>query len=564
MDNIYKMRKFLIVSCLLLVVSYSGHALVDLGEVGVGARVLGMGKASVGGIDDASAIFTNPAALTLNPNLNIISMSGTILTDVGYLVVGAADNSPWGRIGIGYVNASVGGIPITTVTGTGSSAAISWESSTDYSSSIIYFTYGSDLSRFLWGHLKNVSVGASLKYFLQGFSGGGTTMQDAVGNGMDADLGFVWDVNSWTRLGATFNNCLPFNYGGKFTWQKNSVEESIAMATRLGGTFKLLGESALYPNKDQNLDLNIEYENGHGAGRPVVWHTGLEYWPIEMVALRLGFDQKPRANLSGGMGVENNLTAGVGLIYTGFTFDYAYHQYGDVGDNTSHFFSIGYRGPEEKVKEVIKERIIRTPVVPIATVVQKPELKTFTDLAGNYWARKPIEYLATLGIMGGYPDSTFRPERALTRGELAALLVKAKGFNLTGENQQVFSDVPATSWVAPYVKVAVDREYVKGYPDGTFDPNKKITRAEAATVFAKFAGLYVKPKIESNVFPDVKKNHWAAPAIAAGKNIGLYEYLAGKDFGPNEYLTRAEAAEILSKAPFIKKDIKRLISGERS
>ncbi|MFH1684132.1 MAG: S-layer homology domain-containing protein [Candidatus Margulisiibacteriota bacterium] len=558
------MRKFLVVSCLLLVVSCSAWALVDLGEVGVGARVLGMGKASVSGMDDASSIFTNPAAVTLNPNLNIISMSGSILTDVGYLTVGAVDNSPWGRIGIGYVNASVGGIPITTITGTGSTAAVSWEGNTDYSSSIIYFTYGTNLSRFLWGNFDAISFGASLKYFLQGFSGGGTSMQEAVGNGLDADVGFVWDVKPWARLGATFNNCLPFQYGGKFTWQKNSEEESIPMATRLGGSFKIFGESALFAKKDQALDLNLEYENGRGANRPVVWHTGLEFWPIEMVALRLGIDQKATATTTG-VGVDNNLTAGVGLVYLGFTFDYAYHQLGDVAENTTHFFSLGYRGPEEKIKEAIKDKfVIKESVVPLAEVAPKPMLKTFSDVAAGYWASKPIEYLATLGIMGGYPDKTFRPQRALTRGELATLLVKAKGFNVQGESKNVFRDVSSKSWVAPYVKVAVDRGYVKGYPNGTFQPNRKITRAEAATVFAKFAGLYVKPKIQSNVFSDVKKGHWAAPAIAAGKNIGLYEYLAGKGFGPNEYLTRAEAAEILSKTPFIKEDIKKLISGERS
>jgi hypothetical protein len=79
---------------------------------------------------------------------------------------------------------------------------------------------------------------------------------------------------------------------------------------------------------------------------------------------------------------------------------------------------------------------------------------------------------------------------------------------------------------------------------------------------AKFSGLFVKPKVVQNVYPDVKKNHWAAPAIAADKEAGLFEYLAGKDFDPGNYVIRAEVAEILSKTPTVKDKIKDFISGE--
>ncbi len=555
------MSKKLIGFCLFLLIGSSSFAAVDIAEIGVGARPLGLGKATVGGLDDASAIFTNPAGLTLNPNLNIISMSGSILSDINYVVVGASDTAPLGRVGIGYINASVGSIPITTVTGTGSTAAVSWEGSANYGSSIIFFTYGTKLSRWLWGNYDNVSVGASLKYFMQGFSGGGSSLQNATGTGMDADIGLTAQVHEWARLGLSFNNCLPVSAGGKFTWQRNGIEESIPMATRAGGTFILLGENGLKKNK-QDLNLMLEYETGRGANRPSVWHTGLEYWPVEMLAIRAGIDQKPTATETG-TSTDNNLTAGLGLKYLGFTFDYAYHQFGDLTENTTHFFSIGYRGPETMIKKAVKQAARKGSSLPLAEVAPKPVVKAFSDVPKGYWARTPIEYLSTLGIMSGYPDKTFRPERTLTRGELAALLVKAKGFSLKGARKEVFKDVPAASWVAPYVKVAVDREYVKGYPDGTFKPNQKINRAEAAVVFAKFSGLYVKNGLKKKVFPDVPETHWAAPAIAADQQEGLYEYLAGKDFVPKQDLTRAEAAEMLSKTPLIKEKIKDFIAGEK-
>ena len=543
----------------MLVFSCSALAVVDIGDIGVGARSLGMGKATVGGLDDASAIFTNPAALSLNPQLNITSMSGTLLTDVNYMMFGAAETAPIGRVGIGYLNAAVSGITITQITGSGSNETVVPLGTTDYSSSVVYLSYSSALSRFLRGKGDNVLIGANLKYFLQGFSGGGATMQDAAGTGMDADLGLLWQVNNWANLGLTFNNFLPETFGGRFNWQKNNQTEGIAMVSRAGGRFNLIGPSGLKYLEKQKLDLLVEYASNNTPNWPAVWHLGAEYVPLPVLTLRAGIDQKVKATI-GGIGVDNNLSLGVGLQYAGFTFDYAYHQFGEVTENTTHFFSFGFRGRDEVDREPLREPERN---VPVPTVIPKPPVKSFGDVPESYWARRPIEYLATLGIMSGYPDETFKPDRPLTRGEFAALLVKAKGFLLSKDVKKLFKDVPTTNWLAPYVQLAVDRKYIQGYPDKTFQPNKKISRAEAAVVFTKFAGLQVKSKLSNDVFPGLAKGHWAAPAVSAGKVAGFYEFLADKNFEPGQDLTRAEAAEILSKTPFIKDKIRQLISGEK-
>ncbi len=535
-------------------------ATVDLAEIGVGARPLGLGNTGVSGVDDASAIFRNPAGLALNPELNIISMSGTLLGDVNYLLVGISDQSPVGKLGFGYLSTSVGDIPITTVTGSGSTAAIVQTGTTDYGSSIIFFSYGTRLGRIFQGKGENVLFGASLKWFLQGFEGGGTAMQDAVGAGMDADLGLVWEAYPWARLGVACNNFLPSDLGGKFVWTKNDETEGIPMVLRYGGMLNLLGRWALFLSEDQEVNLLVDYECARAGNRPALWHLGVEYWPLSMLALRAGIDQKPKAAETG-VGVDDNLTAGVGIKYLGFTFDYAYHQFGDLAENATHFFSIGYRGIETAGKKPVRREPVKR-VVPIPQVVPKPELITYADLPEGYWARKPIEYLATLGIMGGYPDKTFRPERVLTRAELAVILVKAKGLELEKKKETGLGDVRSTDWFAPYVMTAVGREYLKGYPDGSFKPNQRVTRAEAALIFARFSGLYMKPEVRLPVYPDVKREHWASPAIAAGKEVGFFEYLGSEKFGIDEYLTRAEAAEILSKTPTVKEKIKKLISGE--
>jgi hypothetical protein len=561
---------FLLCFFLLLTLQLSAFAALDLSEIGVGARPLGLGSAFVGAADDASAIFTNPAGLAQNDGLNIMSMSGAMLGDANYLLLGAADITPLGKFGFGYVNASVGSIPLTALVGSGPSQEANQYGSADYGSNQLVFAYGSKLSRFLKnGAGSNLAIGASLKIFSQGFtggavppSGGANPLNNATGAGLDADLGLLWAVEDWATLGLVFQNFLPESFGGKFVWDKNSVTEGIPEVTRVGGRFHLLGPLlALRPFDDKTLDMMLDYQNNDALGRPAAWHLGLEYQPFNQFFLRCGLDQQPKAAESG-VGVDNNLAFGVGFVFAGFSFDYAYHQYGDLSDNTSHFFSLGYRGEDKPTVRARSAKAEKKTVIPPIEIAAKPLLKVFSDVPENYWAFKPIQYMTTLGYLDGFADGTFKPTREITRGELAVLLVKAKGFIVNQSFQRRFSDVSAQSEGAPYISLAVDRKYLTGFPDGTFQPDKRITRAEAAVTLARFAGLDLKPKLEQKPFADIPVKHWAAPSIAAGKQAGLYEYLAGKGFGPNLYLTRAEIAEMISKTAFVKQKIEKLISGE--
>jgi hypothetical protein len=558
----------LILGLWLLLPSFAFAAL-DLGEIGVGARPLGLGSAFVGAADDASAIFTNPAGLSRNDGLDVMSMSGAMLGDVNYLLLGAADLSPLGKFGFGYVNAAVGSIPLTALVGNGPSQEASQYGTADYGSNQLIFAYGSKFSRFLRnGAGDNLAIGASLKIFSQGFtggavppSGGANPLNDATGSGMDADLGLLWTVRGWANLGLVFQNCLPESFGGKFMWQKNSVVEGIPAVTRLGGQFHLLGPSPALRANDKTLDLMVDYQNNDSLGRPATWHLGLEYQPLDQLFLRCGLDQKPKAAESG-VGVDNNLAFGVGIIFAGFSFDYAYHQFGDLSENSSHFFSLGYRGEDKPARARSARSEKNRSGIPQIEIVSKPFLKTFRDVPENYWAYKPIQYIATLGYLGGFADGTFKPTREITRGELAVLLIKTRGFSVSQEFSGQFNDVSPQSAEAPYISLAVSKKYLSGFPDKTFQPDKRVTRAEAAVTLARFAGLTVKAKLEQKPYLDIPVKHWAAPAIAAAKQAGLFEYIAGKSFGPDLYLTRAEAAEIISKTSFAKQQIEKLISGK--
>ncbi|MBN3032657.1 MAG: S-layer homology domain-containing protein [Candidatus Saganbacteria bacterium] len=569
-DRLTRQAKLLLLclSCLLFSLP-AAQAALDLSEIGVGARPLGLGKAYTAVADDASALFTNPAGLALSNSLDIISMSGAMLGDVNYFLLGAADITPVGRFGFGYVNASVGSIPLTSLVGSGPSLEAVQYSSSDYGSSQFIFSYGSRLSRFLKnGAADNIGLGVSLKLFSQGFTGGAAPptgganpLNDASGSGMDADFGLLWQYNDWTSFGLVCQNFLPESFGGRFNWQKNAVSEPIPMIARLGGKFHLLGPAAYYKNNDRTLDVSLDYENNSSANYPAAWHLGLEFQPRAGFFLRGGLDQQAKA-AEAGIGVDNNLSLGVGLLLAGFSFDYAYHQFGELSDNATHFFSLGYCGEEERrvrPRPALSDK--KKPAVPLPEVVGKPAMAGFSDVPANYWAQKPIQYLATLGLMSGFPDGTFRPTAEVTRREMAVMLVKAKGFSVTKEIKNGFFDVPANDPAAPFISLAVERNYLTGHADGSFQPGQVLTRAEAAVIMAKFAGLYVKEKVQQKPFADVSVDHWAAPAIAADKGAGLFAYLAGQGFGPALPLTRAEVAEMISKTPFAKTQIEKLISG---
>jgi hypothetical protein len=98
-----------------------------------------------------------------------------------------------------------------------------------------------------------------------------------------------------------------------------------------------------------------------------------------------------------------------------------------------------------------------------------------------------IEALASRGIIAGMDDGTFSPDKSMTRAQFATIIVRALG--LTPNTTNTFSDVPSTQWYASYVGTANTYGIVTGRTTTTFDPNGTITRQEAAVMVARAAKL---------------------------------------------------------------------------
>ena len=165
------------------------------------------------------------------------------------------------------------------------------------------------------------------------------------------------------------------------------------------------------------------------------------------------------------------------------------------------------------------------PTIPTTPSVEKPKHETAIHKAYIF----------------GYEDSTFRPEGNMTRAEAAAMLARLQGLDLSNSARPNFVDV-RSGWYNAVINAVVNAGYMKGYPDGTFRPDGKITRAE----FTQMIKAIDKANTGMAPFADVK-GHWAEAAInQAYANARIKGYPDGT-FRPNNHITRAEAVTVFNK-----------------
>ena len=181
------------------------------------------------------------------------------------------------------------------------------------------------------------------------------------------------------------------------------------------------------------------------------------------------------------------------------------------------------------------------------TVTIPDDVPTGLDLKNHYGyiIGYPVDYYT------GKPttDQTkkpVRPEGKITRAEVATIYFRM----LTDENRAAnwnqvsgFSDVKSSAWYNNAISTLTKAGILKGYEDGTFQPDGYITRAEFATIAIRFfSGVYEG----EDLFPDIK-GHWAEDYINNAANKGLVKGYEDGTFGPDRYITRAEAVTLVNR-----------------
>ncbi len=168
---------------------------------------------------------------------------------------------------------------------------------------------------------------------------------------------------------------------------------------------------------------------------------------------------------------------------------------------------------------------------------------SFKDIA-NHWAEQDIHYISDKKWIRGYEDRTFRPKNPISREEVATLLTNVLKFDI--KKDAVYKDIPETRWSFPYVSTISTYGMMKGYPDQTFHPENSITRAEFAAALVRSFTLPVETVQKEGAFPDVQ-THWAKEDIYKLYKSGIITGYQDGSFRPNQTVTRAETASMLSR-----------------
>ncbi len=163
----------------------------------------------------------------------------------------------------------------------------------------------------------------------------------------------------------------------------------------------------------------------------------------------------------------------------------------------------------------------------------------YRDIA-QHWALEAIAELSQASVIKGYEDATFRPNASITRAEAAALLSRAMELKGTF-NRTSYSDVSENHWAFNGIHQAKQAGLVVGYENRTFAPNREITRAEMAVMLARAADINGTTK-GTSPFTDVTNQHWAAPVLKAMEQEGWIAGFEDRTFKPNAPGTRAEFA----------------------
>jgi len=203
--------------------------------------------------------------------------------------------------------------------------------------------------------------------------------------------------------------------------------------------------------------------------------------------------------------------------------------------------------PEEPVTPESEEPVVE-PEEPVIPEREETIKVELKDISGH-WAETIIAELINTGAVSGYPDATFQPDKKITRAEYTTILVKA--FKLEAKTGKDFADI-TNHWAKDAIVIAAAHGIVNGYDANSFGPNNNITREQMAVMIVKAAQLN-KNDGESKQFIDNDKiSSWAAEAVATASQHQIIAGYPDNSFKPQGEATRAEAATVIIKALKVK------------
>ncbi|MDP4181065.1 MAG: S-layer homology domain-containing protein [Bacillota bacterium] len=185
-------------------------------------------------------------------------------------------------------------------------------------------------------------------------------------------------------------------------------------------------------------------------------------------------------------------------------------------ENKPHVkFINGYANNEFKPENMItRAEVAKILVTALNLSKGTSAKKSFKDVDKKHWAYDYINTAVNNGLFDGYTDGTFLPNKFITRAELSTVLVKYLKFKNVDPFKLHFNDI-SKHWAKNYIEEIYRSKLIEGYKDGSFKPDSQIKRCECVTIIDRL--LYRGPLKDVDCgFKDVKKSHWAYGYIAEG------------------------------------------------
>lgn len=284
----------------------------------------------------------------------------------------------------------------------------------------------------------------------------------------------------------------------------NSADGSLISAEKAGTTYALLRYTASV-DEEQSYDIYTEpvqikvigKDNGHGNGNGSGNGTG------------------------GGNGNSGGSPGNTGSTVNGGNGD-------DAGKD-------GNKGSEDQGKSPITETPVSNPA------------KNYPDIQGH-WASEGIEWLSGRGIMQGYDDGTFKPDRMMTRAEFITVISRLLGVD-GNPTISLYPDVTENAWYFGGVNGMAEAGIVNGFSDGTFRPEQQMTREEVWVILYRAFKKDLQPmqQGERNFTDDHAISPWAREAASALIEAGVITGYPDGTLKPKGSITRAEATVLLVK-----------------
>lgn len=175
----------------------------------------------------------------------------------------------------------------------------------------------------------------------------------------------------------------------------------------------------------------------------------------------------------------------------------------------------------------------------MAFVLSAAQVWAFSDVKNSHANAQAITYLTKHGVVHGFENNTFRPDRPINRAELVKIVVGAWDLQPKIQDyRDCFTDVQR-QWFAPFICQAKQKGWVDGYSNRTFQPSEKVNRAEAAKIILNALGVAFDDLAS---FPDTKDTDWFAPFA---DTIRSRDLLDSEKFFATQAIKRGEVAEMV-------------------